>query len=244
MRKTYVYIISILCLGFSMAASAQDEPPDTVVIPLKIRAGLELAGPVIYFTDKNNLSFEGYVSGDLNEKMAIFLGGGYADFKYSQYNYDYLSRGVFIKAGVDFNLLKPEINMGKYWAGIGLHYGQSIFTSETPSFEHENYWGTIASSIPLRTSWGHFLEISPGFKAELFNNFSIGWSVSLRRLIYSGTSKDLMPVSIPGFGTGGKTMSFAMNYFITINIPYRKIRVVIKKEPPEETEEVTAPQNP
>jgi hypothetical protein len=227
-----------------MTASAQDEPPDTVVIPLKIRAGLELAGPVIYFTDKNNLSFEGYVSGDLNEKMAIFLGGGYADFKYSQYNYDYLSRGVFIKAGVDFNLLKPEINMGKYWAGIGLHYGQSIFTSETPSFEHENYWGTTASSIPSKTSWGHFLEISPGFKAELFNNFSIGWSVSLRRLIYSGTTKDLMPVYIPGFGTGGKTMSFAMNYFITINIPYRKIRVAIKKEVPEETEEQTTPQNP
>jgi hypothetical protein len=227
-----------------MTASAQDEPPDTVVIPLKIRVGLELAGPVIYFTDKNNLSFEGYVSGDLNEKMAIFLGGGYADFKYSQYNYDYLSRGVFIKAGVDFNLLKPEINMGKYWAGIGLHYGQSISTSETPSFEHENYWGTTASSIPAKTSWGHFLEISPGFKAELFNNFSIGWSVSLRRLIYSGTTKDLMPVYIPGFGTGGKKISFAMNYFITINIPYRKIRVVIKKEVPEETEEETSPQNP
>ncbi len=92
-------------------------------------------------------------------------------------------------------------------------------------------------SAVLRTLFGQTVEFSPGFRAELFNNFSIGWSVSLRRLIYSGTVKDLKSIYIPGFGDGSKPGSFGINYFISVNIPYRKIKVEIKKEKPEEPEE-------
>ena len=83
----------------------------------------------------------------------------------------------------------------------------SFFTSETPSFSHENYWGISNSSMNHLTSRGHYLELSPGFRAELFNNFSIGWSVSLRRLIYPGSKKDIRPIYIPGFGSAGRNLS-------------------------------------
>ena len=150
MRRISAYYISILILLFSgsSVANGQTEPPDTVVIPLKIRVGVEVTGPVIYLTDKNNLNAEGFISADLNERIGLFVGAGYSDFKYSQYNYEYLSKGFFLKAGVDFNLLRPEKAMGKYWAGIGLRYGLSSFTCEIPTFEYENYWGTIVTSIP------------------------------------------------------------------------------------------------
>ncbi len=131
-----------------------EEIQDTVTIPLKIRAGIEVSGPVIYFTDKNILNTEGYLSVDLNEKLGVYFGAGYSDYKYSQYNYEYLNKGIFFKAGVDFNLLKPEVAMGKYWAGIGIRYGLSSFTSETPSFRHENYWGTTNSSLAPETKHG------------------------------------------------------------------------------------------
>jgi hypothetical protein len=222
---------------------AQDQPQDSVLIPLKIRAGVEIAGPVIYFTDKNNLGIEGYITGDINEKMAIFMGSGYADYKYSQYNYTYHNKGLFFKAGIDFNLLKPETTKGKYWAGVGLHYGLSTFTSEIPFYKHENYWGTVSSSIALQRSWGHYLEISPGFKAELIKNFTIGWSISLRKLIWDGTGKDLRPIFFPGYGVGGKPFSTALSYFISWNIPYKKIKVAIKQETPEEPSETETPVN-
>jgi len=242
MRKTFVSFISVLIIAVNTPLRAQEQPPDSVVIPLKIRAGIEVTGPVIYLTDRNNFTAEGYLAFDLNEKTAIFAGGGYSNYKYSQYNYDYLNKGLFFKAGVDLNLLKPEISMGRYWAGIGLRYGVSVYTSETPTFWHKNYWGTVTSSITSSTRIGHYLEISPGVRIEFLKNFSMGWSVSLKKLIYSGTGKDLRPIFFPGYGSGGNQFSTGISYFLVLNIPYKKIKIEIKKEVPEETEETTETQ--
>jgi hypothetical protein len=235
MRRISAYSISLwlILIGSMVQVHAQD----TVLIPLKIKVGFEVIGPVNYLTNKNNLSTEAFFSVDMNEKRSVVIEAGYLNYKYSQYNYDYFSNGVFMRSGVDFNLLKPEVSTGKYYGGIGLRYGISRFTSETPSFKHENYWGTATSSIPSRTSWGHFVEVSPGVRAEVFKNFSMGWTVSLRMLLYTGAGKDLRPIYFPGFGNSGKTFSTGINYFISWNIPYKKITVIIKKDVPEETEE-------
>ena len=239
MWKISVYIISLLILCSPDLLLAQEQPEDSVTIPLKIKAGIDVIGPVIYLTDRNILNTEGFVAVDLNEKYALYAGGGYSDFKYSQYNYSYISKGIYFKVGIDINLLKPELTEGKYWAGVGLRYGLSVYTLEIPSFRYTNYWGTATSSVEPSTRLGHFFEISPGVRIELFKNFSIGWSVNLRRLIYSGTGRDLRPVYLPGFGRGGNPFSAGVSYFLAFNIPYKKIRVEIKKEIPEETEETT-----
>jgi hypothetical protein len=235
MRRISAYIISclLICICTARHLSAQD----TLDIPLKIKLNLEVSGPVIYYIDNDLFKAEGYLSVDLNEKRTFVFGGGYVDYKYSQYNYIYHAEGIFATTGLDFNFMKPEKSMGRYWAGIGLRYGLSHFTSGAPSFQQDNYWGTTISSIPEKPVWSHFLEASPGVKAELTRNFSIGWTVNLRMLLYSGTSKDLKPVYIPGYGKGTQSVTIGFSYFISINIPYRKIRVITKKEEPKEPEE-------
>ncbi|MBS1231460.1 MAG: hypothetical protein H6R35_298 [Bacteroidetes bacterium] len=232
MRRIFAYFISLQLLFSGGSLIAQD----TVMFPLKIRVGFDIAGPGIYMTDKNNLSLEGYISYDGNEKRTYVIEAGFLNYKYSQYNYDYRSKGVFTRIGVDFNLLKPEMSMGKYWAGIGLRYGLSVFNSETPLFKYENYWGTVTSSIPSRTRTGHFFEIAPGVKTELFRNFSMGWTIRLKLLISGGGGKDLRPIYFPGYGNGGDRTTAGFSYFITWNIPY-KIKTVITK--PEVVEEET-----
>jgi hypothetical protein len=169
--------------------------------------------------------------------MSYVLETGSLKYKYSQYNYDYMSKGVFTRLGVDFNLLKPEVSKGKYWAGIGLRYGLSVFSSETPLFQHENYWGTVTSSVPSKTSLGHFLEIAPGVKTELFKNFSMGWTIRLKLLISGGGGKDLRPIYFPGYGNGGNRTTAGISYYFTWNIPYKIKTVITKPEVPEETVE-------
>ena len=235
MRRTSRYITSLITMivlfpGYSFAQ-------DTLSIPLKIKIGAEVSGPGLYIADRNILNIEGYISYDVNEKRAWTIGAGYLDYKYSQYNYDYLNNGFFFRAGADFNLLKPEKSMGKYWAGIGLRYGLSIFNSETPLITQANYWGTTTSSIDKRTNTGHFLEASPGVRAEVFRNISMGWTISLRMLLYTSTGKDLRPIYFPGYGTADKSFSSGLNYFIVWNIPYKKITVITKKEVPAEPDE-------
>jgi hypothetical protein len=235
MKRISVYIISLFLISFNGIVLAQD----TILFPLRIKAGFELSGPVIYLIEKNNLSTEGYISADINEKIAVILTAGYADYNNTQYNYQYFNKGIFFRTGVDFNLRKPEVASDKYWAGIGLRYGFSTFNSETPTFKESNYWGTTFSSIPSKTSSAHFFEVTPGIRSEVFKNFSIGWSVSLRMLLYSSSGKDLRPIYIPGFGNGGKKVSTGINYFMVWNFPYKTIRYIVKPEEPETTEEST-----
>lgn len=229
MERTFVYIISLFLISAAGLVKAQD----TILFPLKIKAGIELSGPVIYFTNKSNLSAEGYLSVDINEKTALVLAAGYLDYKYSQYNYNYLNKGIFLRVGTDINLRKPEVFSDKYWAGIGIRYGLSIFSSETPSFKEENYWGTIYSSVSPSTSSAHFLEVTPGLRTEIFKNFSIGWSVSLRLLLYNSSEKNTRPIYIPGFGRGDKSLSTGIGYFMVWSIPYKKIKYFVKPEAPE-----------
>jgi hypothetical protein len=83
-----------------MCSSIQVKAQDTIPITLKIKVGIEVSGPAIYYTDKNILNAEGYVSVDLNEKRSAFLALGYLNYKYSQYNYSYINKGSFVKIGM------------------------------------------------------------------------------------------------------------------------------------------------
>lgn len=232
MKRISPYIISLLVILFSSVSQVHAQ--DTIDVPLKIKVGLEVSGPAIYYSDKNILNAEAYISADMNEKRSFIFGAGYLNYKYSQYNYSYTNNGFFVRTGFDFNLLKPEKAQGKYWVGIGLHYGLSRFTSEIPSFQKDNYWGTVSSSISKKTNWGHFIEATPGVRVDVFKNISIGWTISVRMLLYTGTGKDLRPLYFPGFGYGAKTFSTGLNYFIVWNIQYKRIKVILKKEVPEE----------
>jgi hypothetical protein len=229
MRRISAYFFSLFIILAPLTARAQD----TIMFPLKIKAGFELSGPAIYLSEKKNFSAEGYFSYDLNQRTAIALSGGYLNYNYSQYNYDFRSKGIFFRIGPDFNLRNPQVASDKYWAGIGLKYGLSLFSTETPALREAGYWGTYWSSIPKVSSTAHFLEVSPGIRTELFRNFSIGWSVSLRFLVYSGTGRDNRAIYLPGFGKADSKVSTGFGYFMVWSIPYKKIRYIVKPEEPE-----------
>jgi hypothetical protein len=233
MRRTYAYFTSLLILILSGSLQAQD----TVMFPLKIRLGFDLVGPGYYYYDRNNKNLEGHFSFDKSEKLSYAAEIGYLNYKYSQYNYDFRARGIFIKLGTDFNLLKPPVSAGRYWGGIGLRYGVSLYKSETPSFQYRNYWDTIYSSLPERKRMGHFLEVAPGIRTEIFRNFSMGWTIRLRLLISSGGGRDLKPIYFPGYGDGSRSVTAGINYYLIWSIPYRTKRVITKPPPPEEPEE-------
>jgi len=233
MVRTFAYFISLLLLSFPSIIKGQD----TISFPLKIRVGAEIIGPALYITDKEVFNIEGFASVDLNEKRSAVFAAGYLEYNYSQYNYNYQNTGYFMRAGMEFNIMSPAKSQGKYWTGIGLSYGLSRFTSETPLFKQDNYWGSVTSSIPASKDWGHFIEVSPGVKAEIFKNFSMGWAISIRALIHTTTGKDLRPVYFPGYGNGTKAVTSGFRYYLIWNIPYKKKSVIIQPPPEEEEEE-------
>jgi hypothetical protein len=232
MRRTFAYFINFLAIAVTGISSLKAQ--DTLLIPLRINFGFEAVGPVTYLLEKKTLNLEGNASFDLNEKYSVAVNIGYLDYDFSQYNYKYLCSGPYARAGIDINILKPKKSFGKYWGGIGLRYGISRFKWEVPEITQNNYWGKSATSIPATGNWGHFLELSPGMRADFFKNFSMGWSVNIRMLIYEGSRDGIKPIHFPGFGNSEKRIGAGFSYYIAWHIPYKKIKVITRKEEPEE----------
>ena len=247
MWRISVYIISIVLVFSSLPRTLLSQ--DTIQFPLKFRLGFEVAEPVKYFSNKDLLNIEGSFSTDLNEKIsAIFIAGHttYSSPKYRDTSfllYDYRVKGLYFRAGFDINLLKPEKSQGKYAIGFGIRYGISHFKYEIPAITRENYWGRSVTSVPTTDEWAHYVEITPGVRAEVFKNISMGWTVSLRKMIDPGTGRHLKPVYLPGYGNGSKSFSPGFNYFIIWSIPFKNKQIIIQPEP-EEEEDTGTIQNP
>ncbi|NMC41305.1 MAG: hypothetical protein GYA43_09065 [Bacteroidales bacterium] len=222
MKRTYVFSISILLQLIIFSASGAD----TLIFPLKIRAGVDLFGPGYRIADKNNISLEGLLIIDRDTSFSWVFSAGHQKYSFSQYNYEYSAKGLFFKAGAEINAISPLVSRGKYFAGAGIRYAVSFYTYETPFISSGNYWGEVHNSIGKTSRAAHFLEASPGIRTEVFKNIMIGWSVHLRLLIYSGTGKNLRPVYIPGYGNGTKSFSPGLSYYLIWSIPCKTEKII------------------
>jgi hypothetical protein len=237
-RRTYVYIISLLLLA-GVRLSAQD----TLLVPLKIRVGFDAAGPVGYFIKNDLKSFGVLGSIDINERFSVEAGTKYSHFSVSEETYDYSSNGMSFVLGPAVNLLKPKMADGQHFIGLGLHYGMSVFSQETPRVEYTNPWGTVSTTLPLSHHTGHFIEFTPGVRTDLTPWLTIGWNISLRVLISDGTDNNLKPVYMPGYGDCSSRIATGASYYISISIPYRTKRIITKPKITEEEEEEEPAEN-
>ncbi|MCK7535883.1 MAG: DUF6048 family protein [Marinilabiliales bacterium] len=200
---------------------------DTVTVPLHIRAGFDLSGPIMQLIGSDLIS---YGIACLRRYQLSLRGHRAASdiqpMRSSDYSYDFMSRGTSIVVGADYNFLKANVSGGKHYAGIGMRYGLSFYSEEAPVIRYNNEWGAGESSVPLSQHTGHFLEITPGVRTEIFPGMTIGWNIYMRLLISAGAGKDLKPVWMPGYGPGTKGMTTGAEYYISISIPYKKIKVV------------------
>lgn len=233
MKRMSAYSFSLLiALGSILSAYGQD----TVDVRLKARFGADISAIARYGIDNKVIDWEGYAALDLNEKASVIASAGFLDFSYSQYNYDFNSRGFFMKGGASLNILNLKKSKGRYFGGLAVKYGISRYTFEIPSFHAENYWGRAEGSVASSSAWGHWIEFSPGMRAELSENISVGWSVDVRLLLYTGSPRDLKPVRIPGYGNATQSFSTGFRYYIEFSIPWKNKRVIIMPEEPEPEE--------
>lgn len=204
---------------------------DTVMVPLHVRAGFDLSGPVMHLISKNLASYGVLASVDINQNLSVNAGARYTSFSSVVYNYSFQSHGTSFVIGPDYNYIKPKVGQGRYFAGFGFRYGLSFYSQEATGIKYTNSWGEGVSSFPLSHHIGHFLEFTPGVRAELFRGVTIGWNLYLRVLVSSGAGHDLKPVWMPGYGDATSGIATGAEYYVSFSIPYKKIRVIIKPKP-------------
>jgi hypothetical protein len=220
MKRISGFFISL----FLFLSAAHLSGQDTLRYPLRIKTGFDLYGPGNSFFNKSISTFEGFISADIDTSRSVTVEAGWSEYTHSEYNYSYNSSGIFLKGGMDFNILRPSVSESRYYAGIGLRYGLSVYKHGFPDFLYDNYWGRATGSIDPTVRAAHFIEAVPGIRAELFKGISVGWALRVRMLLYAGTGKDVKPLYIPGYGNGLQRLSPGMNYYIIWSFRYREFR--------------------
>lgn len=228
MKRTSGYSFR-LGLALALVPFLQAAGQDTIDFPLRFGAGAGLFSPVSSLAGKYPRGFEAGAFYDLSERISLAAEGGYSRFVHENYNYRYENNGIYFRLGADYNLLNPVQASGKYYAGIGARYGLALFSHSSPFIDFSNFWGAYSTSAGSTFHASHFIEFTPGVRAELFRNLFIGWGVNLRLLVFGGTGKDMRAVDIPGFGNGSKPLAAGINYYISYRIPYRQKRVIYIK---------------
>ncbi len=218
-----IFFISLLLAGEALTWSQ-----DTVTVPLYIRAGVDLSGPVMKLVSKELISYRVNASTDLTPALAVTTAIGYSSYHSTRPIYDFRSRGMDIRAGVDYNFLKANISKGEHYAGIGMRYGLSFYREEASMIRYTNEWGAGETTLPPERHTGHFVELTPGVRTRLFPGVTIGWNIYLRLLLSTGAGSGLKPVWMPGYGTGTSPTAAWAEYYISLTLPYRKVKTIIR----------------
>ena len=127
----------------------------------------------------------------------------------------YKNNGTYARLGVDLNIVKFESLKDHDFVFVGMRYGYSVFNQQSEGIGYSNYWGTMTSSIPVRTMNAHWAELLFGMKGEIFTNFFLGWSLRAKFPLAVTNDVNIKPYIIPGIGkiTGGTPFDFSLCFY-------------------------------
>ena len=150
---------------------------------------------------------------------------------------NFTTKGTYIKVGFDFNSFQNWGNMENI-VSVGLRYGVSSFSQTLNSYQVYNpnpYFGESPVIIPTENNKfdglsAQWIEVVAGMKAEVFNNFFVGFSFRLNRLISQKIPNNFDNLYIPGFNrTYDGVFGVGFNYTVSYFIPLYKATVKAKK---------------
>jgi hypothetical protein len=144
---------------------------------------------------------------------------GMQSFDDKRDGFHYKNSGTYARLGVDMNIVKFESLKDHDLVFIGARYGYSAFNQETDSLSYSNYWGTVNSSVPLRTMNAHWAELVFGMKGELFSNFFLGWTLRAKFPFSVTHDPNIKPYIIPGLGKTTTDVPFDFSIGVYYRFP-------------------------
>ena len=154
------------------------------------------------------------------------LGMQWFDDKHDGFHYK--NSGTYARLGIDMNIVKFESLKDHDFVFIGARYGYSIFNQETDAIGYSNYWGSITSSVPLRTMNAHWAELVFGMKGQLFNNFFLGWTLRAKFPLAVSKDPNIKPYIIPGIGKTTTDVPFDFSVGIYYRFPIFRTKFLPK----------------
>lgn len=222
--------ILLLCLiveAFYTPSEAQFKGDDQY----GLRLGIDLSRIPVHYFNPYRTDFE--IQGDARVDTDLYVAAeaGWNKTRLdNQPVFEYHSQGYYLKAGVDYNLIKLEFPQEANMVYAGFRYGVARMTRTIPQYQvNDPYWGNVNGSFSTKTLVPQWGELILGMKAEVLNNLFLGWALHLRILTTQNIDKQVRPYIIPGFGVATKNSVFDVSYTLSYRIPLWKPRQRVKR---------------
>lgn len=223
------FFISVaIIILFSVKNFSQIEN-DSVVVKNKygIRIGLDFSKQIRMLTeDYKGLSLYGDVK--IKERLFIVSELGSDEKELRTDNLRSKFSGNYIKAGLNYNLYNnlPGLNNEIY---VGFRFATSKFKSEISEYiiyNKDRFWSQdpIFDNIINKGLNANWVELIIGINAELLNNFFVGLSLRLNRMLNQKKPENFTNLYIPGFNkvTENNNFGTGLTYSLIYQIPIIK----------------------
>lgn len=232
----------LLLIGFVLPMQSQKKI-DSIPVPIKterygLRVGLDLYKITRSFYDKDYRGIE--IVGDyrINKKYYLAAEIGNENKTTDDDQINFTTKGSYFKVGFDYNLHENWLDL-ENMIHMGLRYGVSTFSQEVNSYSiyypypyfNEDFNGSARPNYDgLSAQW---LEVVVGVKTRVVNNFFVGFSFRLNRLVTNQEPGGFENLYIPGYnrkysGDFGVGFNYTVSYFL----PLYKKKIQPKKATP------------
>lgn len=191
-----------------------------------LRVGLDLYKLTRGLYDKDYKGIEFVADWRLTKKYYLAAELGFEDKTTEDDRLTSSATGTYIKGGFDYNFYQNWLDMENLIT-IGMRGGFSAFSQELHNYKIYNpnpYWGELPGENVnkkyngLSAAW---IEVALGLKAEVFQNFFMGFGVQLKLLAMNNKPSGFDNLYIPGFnrtydGSFGVGFNYTVSYFIPI----------------------------
>ena len=239
MKKVHIWLFITKLLFLPILGNSQEISEKKIVIdsvkkrekkPYTIRFGMDLSKPLRtqFENDYFGLELVGDIRLFRDIYGAIELGNEKRTNQSEQINFT--TSGSYIKLGFDYNMYKNWKGMNNA-IFLGMRFCNSFHKQKVNEYEIyqlDHYWPEkpissgpeITERDQLKAGW---IEIIAGMKVRIFNNFYMGFSLRLNRLLSDTLPRNFDNLYIPGFNkkTDENIWGAGFNYTLTYAIPIK-----------------------
>ncbi len=236
MKHISTFIFSLAFVLAPLIVMAQEKPADTVAAPVHkdrygLRVGVDLNRLAKNFYADDYKGFE--IVADYRLTKKIYFAGeiGNDNITIDEDQMNFTAKGGYIKLGFDYNAYENWLDM-ENMIYVGVRYGFSTFKQTLNSYsiyDSSGYFNevTFYPNREYSSLTGHWAEVVGGVKAEVFNNFYMGFSVRLHIMLAQKKPDNFDNLYIPGYnrtydGSFGAGFNYTISYFIPL---YKKAKV-------------------
>lgn len=198
-----------------------------------LRLGFDVSRIPVHYLNPYRTDLEIHTDLRVDSDLYAALDGGWNRTRLDNKPvFQYRAQGWFLKAGVDYNLLKRQFPAESNILYAGFRYGIARMSREIPGYRISNpYWGDVTGHFASKTLLPQWGELILGIKVEVLRNLFLGWSLHARVLVTQHIDPQVRPYLIPGFGKADHNAVFDVSYTVSYRIPLFRPKPKPKKEP-------------